>query len=531
MTPALKAQPQGIRMAKLLIIDDDPQTLRAIVRVLRGLSHEVDLASSRREGTEMVRANDYAAILADHHLADGHGLDVLEYARGKQPDAVRIMLTGDLDGKVAIDSINTAKVSHFIAKPWHPAQLREIVRSSVASFERKQARDAHATKLQLESRRLSREVLLAGAVQRTMIEPPPPLDLPFAEIAVRRHSHAEVNGDFVEFNRHGSQGLDITLGDVMGKGTAAGMIGAAICRRIAMAKGDDGHRPSPSPLLDRVAAEMTPRLEEIGYFATLFQARVDVRRNVIVFCDCGSTKPILYRPSDDSHFFLEGENLPLGMAYEPAYQPFERKYEDGDILVLYSDGISESRRPGEGCFGVDGILDVVRTNCSRPVRELATAITDAAGVHAGQVADDSTVAVVRLHTGEGGINRRRYNASLAELSAVREWVSTISLDPRCVEEMKLAVNEAFCNLVKHGVFQCGSEIWLAMERNGHNVSVCLYDTATSFDPRNVAAPALNQPTESGRGVYLMTRLTAAIGYEPKPEPSGWNRLTLHHRDL
>ncbi len=117
--------------ANVLIVDDDPGTLRALRRVLRQDGHEVFFADNGYDAVELLQQHDVAVVIADHQMPLMKGTDVLAQAMKLRPNAVRIMLTAFRDLRAAQAAINQAQVSHFVLKPWDDAVLRTIVREAV----------------------------------------------------------------------------------------------------------------------------------------------------------------------------------------------------------------------------------------------------------------------------------------------------------------------------------------------------------------------------------------------------------------
>ncbi|RSK46606.1 FAD-dependent oxidoreductase [Hymenobacter perfusus] len=114
----------------LLCVDDDPQVLSAIDRDLRQefrRDYRVVRAGSGREALAIVkelheREEPLALILADQRMPDLEGVEVLTQARELFPDAKRVLLTAYADTEAAIRAINSARLDHYLMKPWDPPQ-------------------------------------------------------------------------------------------------------------------------------------------------------------------------------------------------------------------------------------------------------------------------------------------------------------------------------------------------------------------------------------------------------------------------
>ena len=121
-------------MAKpaILIVDDEPEVLRAIARDIRkhyGESYRVLRASSGREGLDALtelkqRGEPVALVLSDQRMPKMEGTQFLAESRALYPDAKRALLTAYADTNAAIDSINQSQVDYYLLKPWDPPEDR-----------------------------------------------------------------------------------------------------------------------------------------------------------------------------------------------------------------------------------------------------------------------------------------------------------------------------------------------------------------------------------------------------------------------
>ncbi len=143
----------------VMILDDEPSTLRAIERVLRSEPIELCVIASPREALRLLTKDIWAVLLADYRMPEMDGIAVMEQARKLAPDTVRIMLTGAADIKTVIAAINRGAVYRVLEKPWDDDVLRITVRQAVELFvliqEHKhaaeEARKAECNRVMLES--------------------------------------------------------------------------------------------------------------------------------------------------------------------------------------------------------------------------------------------------------------------------------------------------------------------------------------------------------------------------------------------
>lgn len=121
---------------RILVIDDEPLILKSIQRVLRLQGWEIRALDSVAEAFEAIEREWFDVIIADFHLMSGNGLEVLLYAKSRQPDAVRILMTGDGDLDIVVSAVNEGNIYKYISKPWDNEYLISLLSDSVRKKQR-----------------------------------------------------------------------------------------------------------------------------------------------------------------------------------------------------------------------------------------------------------------------------------------------------------------------------------------------------------------------------------------------------------
>lgn len=131
----------------LMLVDDEPNILTALKRLLRRDGYEILTANSGEEGLVLLEDNAVDVIISDQRMPGMMGVDFLRIAKEKYPDTVRIVLSGYTELKSVTDAVNEGAIYKFLTKPWEDNQLREHI---AEAFRRKEMED--------ENRRLNMEV-------------------------------------------------------------------------------------------------------------------------------------------------------------------------------------------------------------------------------------------------------------------------------------------------------------------------------------------------------------------------------------
>ncbi len=131
--------------AKILIVDDEPNVLKALVRLLKG--YATITAESAEEALMIAEQQAFDLVISDYRMPGINGIDFLILFKRLQPDAVRVVLTGFADLEGAQHAINDAEVFRFINKPWSNLEIAHVVESGLAH-----------KRMQLENRALADQV-------------------------------------------------------------------------------------------------------------------------------------------------------------------------------------------------------------------------------------------------------------------------------------------------------------------------------------------------------------------------------------
>lgn len=119
---------------KVLIVDDEPESLNLLNRTLRGM-YETSLARDGREGLRSLERNPVAAVISDQRMPGMTGVEFLTEASRRCPYTQRILLTGYTEVEGIIEAINAGHVFGYLSKPWHPDDLLATLRRAVETHQ------------------------------------------------------------------------------------------------------------------------------------------------------------------------------------------------------------------------------------------------------------------------------------------------------------------------------------------------------------------------------------------------------------
>lgn len=135
--------------AKLLLVDDEPNILTSLNRLLRPEGYAIRTAGGGAQALELLAQDPADVIISDMRMPAMNGAEFLKKAREGWPDSIRLLLTGFSDTKTTISAVNEGGIHLYLNKPWDDTQLIQAVRGAV---ERKQLVDERNALLALTAR-------------------------------------------------------------------------------------------------------------------------------------------------------------------------------------------------------------------------------------------------------------------------------------------------------------------------------------------------------------------------------------------
>lgn len=120
---------------QLLLVDDEENIVRALVRLLRKDGYTIHTANSGKEGLEVLKKNDIGVILSDQRMPEMNGVEFLREVKKLYPDTVRMVLSGYTDLQSVTDAINEGAIYKFLTKPWEDDLIRKNIEQAFQQFE------------------------------------------------------------------------------------------------------------------------------------------------------------------------------------------------------------------------------------------------------------------------------------------------------------------------------------------------------------------------------------------------------------
>lgn len=383
---------------KLLIVDDELSNLQKLQRTFLK-DFRIFEAKSGEEALECLDRQKVDVIITDQRMTGISGVDLLKESLVRSPDAIRIILTGYTEVDYLMDAINQGKAHRYITKPWEPFALRQTV-----------LQDLEYSQLKRENQLLGEQLRIAREVQKNLF----PRTLPRLnglDYDGMCRTAGLVGGDYYDFLKLSDTELCTAVGDISGKGISAALLMASLQALVR------SHAPSHRESLGKMAHELNQllcSLTDDSKYATFFCCVFDSETRRLSFVNAGHNPP-LYLPLGNTGtrypsalkqvglgdgpaiYEFEAQGPVLGMFLRASYEAQRIVMNSGDLLVIYTDGVIDTRNRAGEEYGESRLRSIVVKNRYLSASELKeTVIKDISAFSEGaESQDDQTLVVLK----------------------------------------------------------------------------------------------------------------------------------------
>lgn len=219
-----------------------------------------------------------------------------------------------------------------------------------------------------ERSQLEFELELSTKVQQALLPQQVP-DIPGLELAAFSRPAQIVGGDYFDFFHFKDEAHGLVIGDVAGHGMSASLLMASLQASLRTLAPDYN---SPAEVVRRLNLLFCHNIH-LTKFVTLFLARFDPQTHRLTYCNAGHNPPILFRAQpngQESLVYLQPTGAAIGLVEEFEFGVETVSLRPGDVLLLYTDGVTEAINPQEEEFGQERLAQLVSQSLGWSAQEL-----------------------------------------------------------------------------------------------------------------------------------------------------------------
>jgi sigma-B regulation protein RsbU (phosphoserine phosphatase) len=338
---------------RTLIADDQPDVLEALRLLLKGAGFQTEVVTSPAAALEALKSGNYDLLLMDLNYARDttsgfEGLDLLSRVRALDRELPVVVMTAWGSVEIAIEALRGG-VTDFILKPWENNQLVETLRKHVASG--RAIRSSHRLTAQQQQ-----EMADARAIQERLIPLTIP-DIPGYQISAAWRPARIVSGDYYDVLRFNDQKLGLCIGDVSGKGTAAALLMSNVQAAVRAFATESAQ---PDDLCARLNKALSSNTGS-DKFVSFFYGLLDGTSGKLQYANAGHNPPAVVR-RDGSVDRLDCGGIVLGPIEDAEYQLCETELGRDDIVLLFTDGVTEACDDQRDEFGEELLIELAIKN-------------------------------------------------------------------------------------------------------------------------------------------------------------------------
>ncbi|MBI3652480.1 MAG: SpoIIE family protein phosphatase [Acidobacteria bacterium] len=281
----------------------------------------------------------------------------------------------------------------YVDNPFHNRFKEEDLKvlTTIASVASIKIEHERLLEERLEKRRMEEELKVASEIQMRL-QPVSPPKLAGWDMTAVSFPCREIGGDYYDYIPRRDGKLALAVGDVSGKGTGAALLMSSVHAAVRA-------QAQTNASISEVMCEINCYIYEnspSNKYLTLFYSVLEPTTGELTYSNGGHNTPLLMRANGEM-VKLDKGGLPVGLMPEITYDEDKVQFQAGDVLVIYSDGITESVNLEDEEFGEERLIEVVKNHLHRSASGIRDRIDEALARFVGTAAtvDDMTVMIVK----------------------------------------------------------------------------------------------------------------------------------------
>jgi phosphoserine phosphatase RsbU/P len=346
------------KLENILIVDDNPANLRLLSEILTGRGFKLRAVTGGQRALTSVDLYPPDLILLDIRMPDMDGYTTCQHlkANPKWQDIPVIFISAldEIQDKMKAFSVGAVD---YVTKPF---QMEEVI----ARVETHLSLRRLQKNLQEANQRMEHELKLAARVQTSFMPQKKTMSLPGWQLATALVPAKMTSGDFYDIIRLPDGTVGFIIADVVDKGVGAALFMAMSC---ALLRTNTVEHPSQPQKIFEVVNQHLLDYTTLDQFVTVFLGWFDPNNGKLVYSNAGHNPPILLNGFEQPIInLLSNTGPPLGVMLEARWEQKTVYLHQDDVLVLYTDGITEAENSNRDFYGMERLVDIIYQHSKEP---------------------------------------------------------------------------------------------------------------------------------------------------------------------
>jgi sigma-B regulation protein RsbU (phosphoserine phosphatase) len=335
----------------------------------------------------------------------------------------------------------------------------------------------------------------------------------------------EVGGDFYDFYFTGEDSIAFLIADVSGKGIPAAMF---MMRAKTMIK----NLAETSLSVEKVFCGANNELcknNEANMFVTSWMGVLNIKTGKVSYADAGHNYPLILKSDGTVKYLKTKTNLVLAGMENINYAKNEFQLSKGDMIILYTDGVTEAVDSGDNLYGNDRLLNIIEENkyITDPEKICSIIKNDIDKfVGSAEQFDDITILCMRYNGADDSYeadNTICTDALTENIATVTDFVISCLKEKECPSKVQnqigVAIDEIFGNIAKYAYTPDVGKATLSVDVDEmqSSVSVTFTDSGRPYNPLQRKDPdtqlGIDERSAGGLGIYLVKKIMSEVKYE------------------
>jgi sigma-B regulation protein RsbU (phosphoserine phosphatase) len=382
---------------KILSVDDEaPMELlmkQYFRHQIRNGEYEFFFARNGVEALEIMEATpDIEIVLLDINMPEMDGLTLLALLNEMHNSALRVIMVSAYGDMPNIRQAMNNGAFDFAIKPVDMDDLNMTIKKAIKQIN--YVHESQKEHSQLES--LKQDLMTARNIQQYILPqviPPFPEDSDKMDVYASMEAAKDIGGDFYDYFRIDDDHIAFVIGDVCGKGITAALFMAVSCTIIRSKGIQCGTAGACMTESNRLLAAYSVDC----MFVTVFYAIYNTKTGLVTYCNAGHNPPHLLRKDGTVEELPITKNVLMGIYDQIEYEEGNLQLASGDMLVMFTDGVTEAMNPEQKEFGTRQLMTTLGgqtgKSCRQVIETVRRAIKDFVGD--AEQSDDITMLAIK----------------------------------------------------------------------------------------------------------------------------------------